>query len=56
MAMGQPYITLKVEMPVGFEGLNSEFLKLENDSQFHDEVRDLVKKRLLLDSHHKKSL
>jgi len=56
MAMGQPYITLKVEMPVGFEGFNSEFLKLENDSQFHDEVRDLVKKRLLLDSHHKKSL
>lgn len=56
MAMGQPFITLKVEMPVGFEGFNSEFLKLENDAQFYDEVRDLVKKRLLLDSKHKKSL
>lgn len=56
MAIGQSYITIKVEIPVGFEGFNSEFLKLENDSQFHDEVRDLVKKRLLLDSQHKKSL
>ena len=32
------------------------FLKLENDPQFHDEVRDLVKKRLILDSHNKENL
>ena len=53
MAMGHPFITLKVELPTGFEGFNIEFLKLENDPQFYDEVRDLVKKRLLLDSRRK---
>jgi hypothetical protein len=53
MAMGRPFITLKVELPPGFEGFNIEFLKLENDPQFYDEVLDLVKKRLLLDSRRK---
>lgn len=56
MAMGTPFITLKLEIPTGFEGFNSEFLKLECDPQFHDEVLDLVKKRLLIDSRRKKSL
>jgi len=56
MAMGKPFITLKLEIPTGFEGFNSEFLKLEYDPQFHDEVRDLVKKRLLVDSRRKKGL
>ena len=55
MAMGQPFITLRLEIPIGFEDYNAEFLKLETDQQFHDEVRDLIKKRLLLDSHRKKS-
>ena len=55
MAMGKPFITLRLELPVGFEQYSAEFLKLENDQQFHDEVRDLIKKRLLLDSHRKKS-
>ena len=55
MAIGKPYITLKLEMPTGFEGFSNEFRKLENDYQFHEEVKDLVKKRLLLDSRHKKS-
>ena len=56
MALGKPFITLKLEIPTGFEGFNSEFLKLENDAQFNDEVRDLVKKRLLLNSRRKKKL
>jgi len=56
MAMGNPFITLKLELPLGFEGFNNEFLKLEKDQQFHEEVKDLIKKRLLLDSRHKKRL
>jgi len=56
MAMGNPFITLQLELPLGFEGFNNEFLKLETDQQFHEEVKDLIKKRLLLDSRHKKRL
>lgn len=55
MAMGKPFITLNLEIPAGFEKFNNEFLKLEEDQQFHDEVKDLIKKRLLLDLHRKKS-
>ena len=54
MAMGNPFITLILEIPTGFEGFNNEFLKLEKDAQFHEEVQDLIKKRLLLDSRRKK--
>jgi hypothetical protein len=50
MAIGNPFITLKLEIPIGFEGFHNEFLKLEMDQQFHEEVKDLIKKRLLLDS------
>jgi hypothetical protein len=55
MAIGKPHITLNLEIPIGFEGFSTEFRRLENDYQFHDEVKDLIKKRLLLDSRHKKS-
>jgi len=55
MAMGNPFITLSLEIPLGFEGFSNEFRKLETDQQFHEEVKDLVKKRLLLDSRRKKS-
>jgi len=55
MAMGQPFITLKLEIPTGFEEFSSDFRKLENDHRFHEEVKDLIKKRLLLDSRHKKN-
>ena len=55
MAIGQPFITLKLEIPVGFEEFSSDFRKLENDNLFHEEVKDLIKKRLLLDSRRKKS-
>ena len=54
MAMGKPFITLSLEIPVGFEKFSKEFLKLEKDYQFHEEVKDLIKKRLLLDSRRKK--
>ena len=54
MAIGKPFITLKLELPSGFENLYNEFLKLETNDQFQQEVRDLVKKRLLLDKRHKK--
>jgi len=54
IAMGTPFITLSLEIPAGFEKFNNEFLKLEKDQQFHEEVKDLIKKRLLLDSRHKK--
>ncbi len=53
MALGKPFITISLEIPTGFEQFNTEFLKLEKDQQFHEEVKDLIKKRLLLDSRHK---
>ena len=55
MAMGKPFISLSLEIPVGFEKFNNEFLKLETDQQFHEEVKDLIKKHLLLDVGRKKS-
>lgn len=55
MAIGKPYIVLQLEIPTGFEEFGNEFRRLENDQQFHEEVQDLIKKRLLLDSRHKKS-
>jgi hypothetical protein len=48
MAMGRPFITIKMEIPTGFEDLRAHFLSLEKDEQFHEEVKDLVKKRLTL--------
>jgi hypothetical protein len=54
MAIGKPHITLEVEIPAGFETLGNEFRRLEDDPQFHEEVKDLIKKRLLIDSRHKK--
>jgi hypothetical protein len=55
MALGKPFITIKVEIPIGFENLRSQFLSLEKDEQFQEEVKDLVKKRLLLEKRHRKS-
>ena len=54
MAMGKPFIIVKVEIPTGFEDLRSQFLSLEKDEQFHEEVKDLVKKRLILEKRHGK--
>lgn len=47
MAIGKPFITLKIELPEGFEDQRTPFLKLEYDEEFLDEVRDLIKKNLL---------
>ncbi len=55
MAIGKPFITIKVAIPTGFENLRSQFLNLEKDEQFHEEVKDLVKKRLILEKRRRKS-
>jgi hypothetical protein len=47
MAIGKPFITLKIELPAGFEEQRNTFIDLENDMGFLDEVKDLVKKNLL---------
>jgi len=55
MAMGKPFITIKVEIPTGFEDLYTQFLNLEKDDQFHEEVKDLIKKRLILEKRYRQS-
>ena len=55
MAIGMPFITLKVEIPEGFEHLRAEFLRLEKDEQFQEEIKDLVKKRLILEKRYGKT-
>ena len=55
MAIGKPFIAITVEIPTGFEDLRSQFLSLEKDPQFHEEVKDLVKKRLILEKHRRKN-
>ncbi len=47
MAIGKPFINLKIELPEGFEDQRSPFLDLEDNMGFLDEVKDLVKKNLL---------
>jgi len=47
MAIGKPFISLKIELPEGFEDQRKQFLKLESDGEFLDEVKDLIKKNLL---------
>jgi hypothetical protein len=47
MAIGKPFITLKIELPEGFEDQRNPFLNLQSNMDFLDEVKDLVKKNLL---------
>jgi hypothetical protein len=54
MAMGRPFIVIKVEIPEGFEDFRTEFLCLEKDELFREEVKDLVKKRLLFEKRYGK--
>lgn len=54
MAIGKPFITIKVEIPEGFEDCRNEFLSLERDEQFQEEVKDLVKKRLIFEKRYGK--
>lgn len=46
MAIGKPFINIRIEMPEGFENLRAQFLNLEKNEQFLEEVKDLIKKRL----------
>ena len=39
MAMGKPFINIKVEIPGGFDNLRSQFLNLEKDEDFLREVK-----------------
>jgi hypothetical protein len=48
MAIGRPFITLKIELPEGFDNQRKPFLKLEYDEEFLDDVKELTKKNLLL--------
>ncbi len=48
MAIGKPFINLKIELPEGFEDQRTPFLKLEYNEEFLDEIKDLIKKNLLL--------
>lgn len=54
MAIGKPFITLKIEIPEGFKRFRREFLRLENDKQFQEEIKDLIKKRLILEERYGK--
>ncbi len=47
MAIGKPFITLKIELPKGFEDQRTAFLNLENNAEFLEEVEDLAKKNLI---------
>jgi hypothetical protein len=47
MAIGKPFITLKIELPEGFEDQRNPFLDLEDNREFLEEVKDLIKKNLL---------
>lgn len=47
MAMGKPFINIRVELPENFEDVRAQFLSLEKDQTFLMEVEDLVKKRLV---------
>jgi hypothetical protein len=47
MAIGKPFITLKIDLPESFEDQREEFLNLGKKPEFIDQVEDLVKKNLL---------
>jgi hypothetical protein len=53
-AIGRPSIAVKVELPEDFDDMKTQFLELEDDASFHEEVKDLIKKRLLYDKHRSK--
>ena len=47
MAIGKPFIALRIELPEGFDDQRKTFLNLESNEDFLDEVKDLIKKNLL---------
>ncbi len=46
-SIGEPAINIRIVIPEGFENQRAQFQNLEKDQQFLEEVRDLVKKRLV---------
>jgi len=50
--MGKPKITISIELPEGCEALREEFLKLEKDETFQEEVKMLVEKHLKREKKH----
>lgn len=44
--MGKPKIEITVEIPEGMEDMREEFMSLEGEQRFKEEVEELVKKRL----------
>ena len=55
MAIGKPFIILKIELPDGFEDQRTSFLDLENNQEFLEEVKDLAKKNMILQKTRKHS-
>ncbi len=51
MAVGKPFISIRIEIPEGYEDQRTQFLNLEKDEKFLEEVRDLIKKRLTYEKH-----
>lgn len=47
-SIGEPVINIRIVIPEGLEDQWAQFKGLEKDQQFLEEVRDLVKKRLVL--------
>ena len=54
MAIKKPFIIMNIGLPSGFEGFHKEFLTLERDQKFIEDLRDLVKKRLLIENRNRK--
>lgn len=55
MAIGKPFIIIKVEIPEGFEDFRAQFLRLEKDEQFQEEIKDLIKKRLTFEKRYRQA-
>ncbi len=47
-SIGEPVINIRIVIPEGLENQWTQFKGLEKDQQFLEEVRDLVKKRLVI--------
>ena len=54
MAIGKPFITLRIELPKGFEDTKECFMDLQENQEFYEEVLDLVKKNLIYRSRKQK--
>jgi hypothetical protein len=53
-SIGEPVINIRIVIPEGLKNQRAQFQDLEKDQQFLEEVRDLVKKRLVIERHETK--